>query len=1186
MKPLPPVTGTLHLLGSFRLYADHADLILDQARLPALIAYLALHPGQPMARQHISFLLWPDSDEAQARTNLRNLLFKLKKAWATSSQIIEITRATLCWRGAQGLEVDVLAFEAALAQAHQTTSPTQAETALRAALAHYGGDLLPDCYDDWATVARERLRTRYLQALAQLAQLLEEKRLYDEAIEQTQILLAVDPLQEDAYRRLMQLYAAKHDRAAALRAYHTCASLLARELGVEPSEETQNLHHRLLNTAQRVIPVQTSTEETPLVGRHAEWDTLYGAWQQSRQGKAQLVLIWGEAGIGKTRLASELLDKATHQGISTASSRAYALGGALAYTPVTEWLRQPALKSALGKIEPLWQAEVARLLPEWLSEHPNLPNPGPLREGWQRQRFYQGSAQLLQAAPAPLLLHVDDLQWCDGETLAFLQYALAALAALPMLVVGTVRSEEIGEQHPLHSLRHALHHTNQLIEIELGPLNVAESAELATQTAGALLDAKVQAVLYAQSEGHPLFLVEMVRIRQAGSQAHSQAEDAPHPTETAAITTIPPKIRRVISARLDQLSATARTLAQLAAVMGRAFTYAVLHRAGDGDEDALVQALDELWRRRIVREQGTEGYDFSHDRIREVAYAEMSNVRRRLFHRRVAAALTDLYAHDLEPIHGQLALHHDRSGNLAEACLHYRLAGERAVEQYADADAQAYFSRALALTPATESESKFKLYLAREHVFNQMGARDRQQEDLRALDALCPKVLPLRPEASAEVALRWAEHGNQTANHALTIEKSTHAITLAHSLPNSTQLQAQAHHWLATGFWWHTQFAEARHHFQRAAELARSVGMSSVEARAIEHLAATGMFTGMTVEHIQSLLDHALILVEPSGNPERIASLYNKLGYLPYARGAAEDYATAQDYYEKGIAIVRQIGKRMDEASLLINLAMIHTLCGRYQRAGEILREGLQLSQQTKYGSRIAIAYHFEGVRLLEQGDLDGSLTMLQKAVREIKGQGTHHYGLKALADLGLLYHLRGDQPMALAVLQETLTAAQQQEDKRGLAALWTRLGYVYEAQQNWETALAAYQTAVQIHGQMGQVNYSMNAIAGQARLALRQADLAAAYYHADAIWSRLQAHTLEATVESARVYATGYAVFEATGDFRAHEIAAKHCQILQARAEHVDAERVALFWQLPDHQFAASVALSLFQQKRHLNPM
>ncbi|HMA33539.1 MAG TPA: BTAD domain-containing putative transcriptional regulator, partial [Chloroflexia bacterium] len=355
----------IRLLGDLRVsYGETPITTITSPRVQALLAYLVLHRDAPQLRAHLAFLLWPDTAEARARANLRKLLHELRQALPDPDRWLMASAGALQWCPTAAITLDVADFVDAL-QGPRTRA------GLEAAIAQYTADLLPSCYDDWILDERERLRQGFVQALQGLLTLLEAEHAFGPAIGYADRLIAHDPLQEASHRRLIQLYTRLGDYAAAVRAYHQCAAILERELGVAPSPPTRELYDLLL---ERPTPIGPAPVARPsLVGRTAELEVLQAAWRRTTLGP-QLVLIAGEAGIGKSRLAEEGRDWAARQGVATASATCYTGEPEVAYAPLATWLRTapwPAL-------EPVWLTELARLLPEILAARPALAPPGPL----------------------------------------------------------------------------------------------------------------------------------------------------------------------------------------------------------------------------------------------------------------------------------------------------------------------------------------------------------------------------------------------------------------------------------------------------------------------------------------------------------------------------------------------------------------------------------------------------------------------------------------------------------------------------------------------------------------------------------------------------------------------------------------------------------------------------------------
>ncbi len=705
---IPPLH--MYLLGNFLLVSGETPVATVMVpRVQALLAYLVLHRSTPQDRSHLAFLLWPDSTEAQAHTNLRQLLYHLRQSLPDANHFVSADRQSLRWQPAPDVTftLDTQEFERTLAtaeQAEKVLDLAEVRQALEQAIHLYRGDLFPSCYDEWLLPERDRLHQLFLQASARLIDLLEQERDYSAAIQVAQHLLRHDSLHEATYRQLMRLCALRGDRAAAVRTYHTCASRLERELGIEPSETTRQVYERLMQqdaSPQAVTSSRALQRTAPLIGRQVQWQRLQAAWHKAADRHPHLVLLCGEAGIGKTRLAEELETWVSRQGMTTASAHCYAAEGRLPYAPVTTWLRTEAIQAGLLTLDPVWLAEIARLLPELQAKLPDMPHPTELREGWQRQRFFEALARALLSAHQPLLLLLDDLQWCDTETLEWLHYLFRFAPHARVLLIGTVRAEDVLPGHALMASLRTWQPEGLVTELPLEPLSSSETLSLAEQVAGHPLDEAILNRLHYETEGNPLFVIEMVRVGTLEQQRQGQHEQLgtgqPLPLLAQPASTLPPTVHTVLAARLAQLSQEARELASLAAVIGREFSFTVLSRVSGEPEEVLVRGLDELWQRRIVREQGADAYDFSHEKLRQQAFTSLSTAHRRLLHRRVAETLASTSTDEQDAASSQIAAHYEQAGLPGRAIPYYLQAGSVAGRVYAHEEALTALQRAAIL---------------------------------------------------------------------------------------------------------------------------------------------------------------------------------------------------------------------------------------------------------------------------------------------------------------------------------------------------------------------------------------------------------------------------------------------------------------------------------------------------------
>lgn len=692
------------LLGGFRLASRGKPV--EGVRIPrtqALLVYLLLHRNTPQPRQHLAFLLWPDSTERQARTNVRHVLHDLRHHLPEADRLLQIDAQEI--RLATGaIALDVEQFEERLAQARQAEqegATARAIEQLERAVQLYRGDLHPACYEPWLEPERAALRDKYLAALERLVRLLTEQEAVAEAIGYATQLVQRNPLREQGYLALMRLHEAREDHAAVLQVFHQCRATLARELHVEPGPGIHAIQQRVEReriaaasptpTPSRPVP---GNFEHPLVGREEALARIQECWERASRGTPHLVLVTGDPGIGKTRLAEEFLAEAMARGIPCARSRSHEAEGRLAWAPVVGWLRSPVMRDGIRALAPIWSGELARILPELRAERSDLPNAGSLATGWGRRNFLEAVDRAILATPTPLVLLLDDIQWTDSGTLEWIGHLMRSAARSPLLLIATMRTGAAPEDDPVTRLLLELDAGSRITRVPLDPLDLEATTTLACHLSPSAVEDRLALRLHRETEGNPLFIVETIR---AGVLGRAAGEDPDHPVP------IPAAVHNVIAQRLGRLSPKGRAVSQCMAIIGRSCSLDVLARASACPEDDIVNALDELWHHRIVKDDAGGRYDFTHDKIRSVALAGISPARRRQIHRRVAEALTALRGSTPETIASQVAVHWEYAGMIEPAISCYELAAEDARKRFAEREAIGHARRALQLSATLPS---------------------------------------------------------------------------------------------------------------------------------------------------------------------------------------------------------------------------------------------------------------------------------------------------------------------------------------------------------------------------------------------------------------------------------------------------------------------------------------------------
>ncbi|HEX2375544.1 MAG TPA: BTAD domain-containing putative transcriptional regulator [Actinomycetota bacterium] len=971
------------LLGPPRVERDGAPIEVDTRKAIALLAFLAVQPERH-GRDAVAGLLWPDYDTEHARGALRRTLSTLNKAvgpgWLAADRTTVGLARTTFW-------LDVAQFEELVAavrghgHAPEDACPACVAPLTEAARLHRGdflaGFSLRDSssFDDWQYLQAERLRRELATTLERLATAQIGQHRWDDAVDAARRFLALDPLHEPAHRQLMRIYAWSGRRGAALRQFQACQRILEEELGVEPLEETVAVHEAIQTNRLPPPPAVASappaapapptaasgapaprppvgersptggsgrgvvhSPPAPLVGRAAEWAALLDAYAAVTTD-GWLVVIEGEAGIGKTRLAAELAGHARSLGASVLGGRCYEEDAAVAYGPFIEGLRG-ALASPRGEragrgaagdspgpgpfdgVPRHWLAEARRLLPELAEAHPDLPEPGPLDGPAAGRQFLEGISQLLLAAcagPVPGLLVLDDLHCADEASLEVLAYLIHRLEGRPLLVVACWRSEQVPADARLRRLAAEARRTGHGSALELRRLDAAEVAELITAVAPARAGAA--GLLHERTEGLPFLVLEYLA---------AIGDDGELPA-------LPPGgARDLLAARVRGVGDAARQVLATAAVLGRSFDVDTARAASGRSDEEAVAALEELTARGLVHEVAGDVYDFGHGLVRDLVYSQTSLARRRLLHRRVGEALAAgaRGRRPQEPPAASIARHLELGGAAAEAASYHRLAGDQARAVFANHEALVHYRAAVGLGHPDTSGlhaavgdletllGNYDAALAAYTVAADAAPATERWGIEQKLGAVCARrgdwAGAERHLAAAQAGLgtsgAQARRARLAADRSLAAHRQGRDDTAERLAGDALELAAdagdadalaRAHGMLGMLGAARGDHDGARRHLEQSLALAEALPDPSARVAALNNLALAYRATGQLDQAIAHTRT-ALALCARQGDRHREAALHNNLADLLHLDG---QHGEAMDHLKRAVAIFAEVGE-------------------------------------------------------------------------------------------------------------------------------------------------------------------------------------------------------------------------------------------------------------------------------------
>jgi DNA-binding SARP family transcriptional activator len=671
------------------------------AKILALLTFLVLEPG-PHTREELAGLLWGESSEEQARTSLRQALKHMRDQLG---DLVRCDRELVTLSSAIGC--DVAAFRQRVVQEPGLAMVTDIPRFLTGFSIRHAPR-----FEEWVGDVRRRLMRQFHEALAVLAREAMGQWRWRDAIGLADRWLEGEPLSDEAMKLGIEARYLSGDRGAALAHYRGYQAMLLQETGCEPSRSLLNLVRRVESDSAPVSARPITDEwyarapafEAALVGREPDWGALVARWKSVQREGGRIVLIEGEPGVGKSRLAEEFLRWVVADGGSVLRGHGYDATPGFPYEPVVEILRNALATPGLAGTAPEWLGEVARLVPELRQRFPALPGAAEQTDSSSGWRLYEGVAQVLLALATerPVAVSIDDLQWCDGDSCDLLRYVMRRTEEAPVLWLGTVSLGEVERDAPSARLCRLLRAKSHAAVISLGSLTeeelwrmIREMGHVSTPTGARRFANRI----YEVTSGNPFYVIELLKTLFAQGLLAVDEETGEWTISPAAMEhpgkgfPLSQTVHDVIAERVERLPDELREVLMTVAVAGSGCQPEVLSHVHGVSRLHAAGVADALADRRLVLEEGGT-YRCAHPVIAHVVRDGMTASRRQEVHRTLALALKRARVSDSHEVAREIARHADRGGEPGLAYRFALVAAEGAIARYAYAEALSWLDLA------------------------------------------------------------------------------------------------------------------------------------------------------------------------------------------------------------------------------------------------------------------------------------------------------------------------------------------------------------------------------------------------------------------------------------------------------------------------------------------------------------
>ncbi len=1083
------------MLGGLRVYEGERPLPpFPTQKTLSLFSYLVTFRYHYHARDTLANLFWNDTPGAQARRNLNTTVWRLRRNLPPG--YLQAESSTLAFDPTEPYWLDVAEFEAELEQAGLVPAddpflPRLDTDRIQRALDLYQGDFMGGWPEDWALAEAERLRLLYLQALHRLLLQHRADGEYEQALSCAQRLLEVDPLREEAYRQAMELYSSLGRRGEALELYASCRRLLQEELGVSPLPETVTLYEQIRAAEQRqpsLLPITAaptplrrptlrtpldSLGRAPLIGRKREWGWLAARLEEAVRGQGNLVMIEGEAGVGKTRLVQEVVRYAERHGCLVLRGVCQELKEPPPYLPWVQALRRvPALvgREKWAGLTLPGRAEISALLPELRPGRPGPSLSSTSSFSQQQARLFLAVSRLLASLGQiqPCLLVLEDLQWADQATLEMLAYTARHIGRSSLLIIGTARSEEIAA--PQQDRWDALERDGALQRMALHRLSEADTARLVAETLGwPVPDPRIAGRLYDETQGNPFFLIETLQgLLERGVLAPDENglwQITPMGQEAEpAQWLLPQGVRQAVKRRLEPLDKQSRYLLELAAVLGNEFELELLRSVSGWKKEVVLQITDDLLRRQLLLEQ--DRLCFSHDKIRQVIYQEIDEHHRRALHLRAGAVLARLAPGRTE----ELANHFYQGQDDRRAMPYCLEAGRRAWQVYAHQSALNYLTwTAEAAQRIGGIESRqvlLEAYEVRGQVYESFGSYPQAMENYAAMEETARIVSdhPSLARAIRRQAWVWGERMGQWEKG---LSGAYEALRIAREAGSQSEatfalLDIGALHNMRGE---HGQALDSLRSALAAAEEDKDQG---ARAASLQYLAVTYQFLSRYEEGADAFQE-AFRTWSRLGNRREAAKTLADLGFLQINWGAL---AKAEQALQQAVDELVAIEATGALPFVRVGLAALQRYTGRCSECLQTLQDIEQSLAPGDSPFVLAMILYHRAWALWDQGQVGPALAELQQGLLRARQSGSPTQVAGFLDSLGRYHRCLGQANLSQRYFQEALDLNRQAAFTSGEAAARAGLGLALVGQGNIEQGWLSLKEAANMARPLGPLPY------------------------------------------------------------------------------------------------------------------